>query len=245
MSAPPTSAEPPTDSSERSNAASQIAWAAQLLFAVLAGLVVYSFVDMAKHAEVRRACDPLIQLRPRYLGADRTVPDFELKDGNGVAVKLSSFRGKVVVLHFWTKTCKPCLEELPFVRDFAERMKARKDVVVLTVTIDDGPDAVKDVLQTVMGAKAPPFTILYDPDNTVIRGKFGTQLFPETWLIDSNGIIRARFDGVPMAGEGCDVAWSGPLMGSAIDAIEGPVACDVTIDAKVDPRPEHLVAPCR
>lgn len=220
-------------------------WAIQLGFAILAGVIVYGFVDMAKHAEVRRACDALVQLRPHYLGADRAAPQFDLADGKGGRVKLADYRGKTVVLHFWTKTCQPCLEELPFVAQFAELVKSRNDVAVVTITIDDGPESVKDVLTTVFDGKPPSFVVAYDPENTVVRGRFGTKLFPETWLIDPSGIIRARFDGIPMAGEGCDVAWKNPLLLSAIDALKSPAVCDITIDPKIDPRPEKLIAPCR
>ncbi len=220
-------------------------WIAQLAFAAVAGLIVFGFVDMAKQAETRRSCEPLIQLRPRYLGADRSAPDFTLTDATGKQVSLSSFRGKVVILHFWTKTCGPCLQELPELAHFAERIKNEKDVVILTVTIDDGPTAVSDVWASLFGGKLPPFPVLFDPEAKVVRDLYGTSQYPETWLIDPQGIIRARFDGIPLGGENCEVAWRGSLLISALDAIRSPVACPVTFDPKYDPRPEHLVAPCR
>ena len=99
-------------------------WLAQIGFAVLAGLAVYGFVDMAKHAEVRRSCEPLVQLRPQYMGNDRSAPDFDLPALGGGRVKLSDHAGKVVILHFWTKTCKPCLEELPLLAQFADNFRA-------------------------------------------------------------------------------------------------------------------------
>ena len=219
-------------------------WLVQLAFAAAAGFVVYGFVDMAKHAEARRACDSLVQLRPRYLGHERAAPDFDLSDGVGGRIKLASYRGKVVILHFWTKTCGPCLEELPLLAEFAQQVKDRKDVAILAVTIDESPASIRDTLKTVFGDAPPPFPIAYDPENKVVREKFGTKLFPETWLIDPAGIVRARFDGIPMAGEGCDVAWKSPLLLSAIDALEAPAVCDLTFDPKVDPRPEKLLAPC-
>ncbi len=46
---------------------------------------------------------------------------------NGQQVKLSSFRGKVVVLNFWTKTCGPCLEEMPSVAELAKIAQSRSD----------------------------------------------------------------------------------------------------------------------
>lgn len=224
--------------------ASPYAGVAQIAFAVLAGLAVFGFVDMAKHAEIRRACEPLVQLRPRYLGFDRAAPSFDLPGLNG-NVRSADYAGKVVILHFWTKTCKPCLEELPYVAKFAEQLQGRRDVALITVTVDENPAAIADVLQTIFGDKPPPFPIAFDPENTVVRGKYGTKLFPETWMIDPNGAIRARFDGVPLAGEGCDVAWKSPLLFSAIDALRGPAVCDIVVDPKVDSRPEKLIASCR
>src|SRR5687767_7916449 len=129
---------------------------AQLAFALAAGLVVYGFVDMAKHAEIRRACEALVQLRPRYLGSNRSAPDFNLPGLTG-NVRLSSYAGKVVILHFWTKTCKPCLEELPYLAKFAEQIQNRNDVALITVTVDENQAAIADVLQTVFGDKPPPF----------------------------------------------------------------------------------------
>ena len=37
-------------------------------------------------------------------------------------------------------------------------------------------------------------TLLFDPARAVVRDRFGTRLFPETWIIDPDGVIRARFD---------------------------------------------------
>jgi thiol-disulfide isomerase/thioredoxin len=219
---------------------------AQIAFAIVAGLAVYGFVDMAKNAEIRHACDPIVQLRPRYMGADRSAPDFDLDDGKGGRVKLSSFRGKVVILHFWTRTCGPCREELPNLAKFAELIKDRKDVALVTVTIDDGPKETTPLFDAIFGkGKPPPFIVGYDPESSIVKGKYGTSLFPETWLIDPEGRIRARFDGIPHAGDSCDEMWNGPLILSAIDSLRSPLVCDVTIDPKVDPRPDRLIAPCR
>jgi peroxiredoxin len=243
--AAPDSNPPPVDGpAAPAEEPSRTAWIVQIAFAILAGLAVYGFVDMAKQAEIRRACEPLVQLRPRYLGSDRTAPDFDLPALGGGRVRLADHRGKVVILHFWTKTCKPCLEELPYLAKFAEQIQGRRDVAIITVTIDEGPEVIRDVLETLFPNGAPPFPIAFDPESAVVGGKYGTKLYPETWIVDPRGTIRARFDGVPLAGEGCDVAWRSGLMMSAIDALKGPAVCDISIDPKGDP-PQKLLAPCR
>src|SRR6218665_2158083 len=93
---------------------------AQIGFVAVAAVAVYSFVTVAKEGELRRRCAPLCLLRPEYAGAAKRAPDFELADMSGAKVKLSQYRGKVVVLNFWTKTCGPCLEEMPEIADLAK-----------------------------------------------------------------------------------------------------------------------------
>jgi peroxiredoxin len=167
---------------------------AHFAFVVLAAIGVYSFVSVAKEGEMRRRCTPTCLLHPNYAGYEKTAPSFSLKDTRGHAVSLESYRGKVVVLNFWTKTCGPCMEEMPEIADLARILKPLDDVAVLTVSTDDTAQEAIDTLKSVL-REEPPFPVLMDPDATMVRGKFGTTLYPETWLIDKAGVIRARFDG--------------------------------------------------
>src|SRR5688572_15017036 len=92
----------------------------QVVVAVLAGFATFGFVATAQDGEKRRSCTALCALRPDYSARNRLAPDFELPDLDGRKVKLSSFRGKTVVLNFWTKTCRPCLEEMPSLASLAK-----------------------------------------------------------------------------------------------------------------------------
>lgn len=167
---------------------------AHLLFVAAAAVGVYSFVSVAKEAETRRRCGPTCLLRPNYAGYEKKAPSFALKDVKGQDVSLDSFRGKVVVLNFWTKTCGPCMEEMPEIADLARILKPMDDVAVVTVSTDETAEEAHGTLKAVL-REEPPFPILMDPDLKVVRDKFGTSLYPETWIIDKNGVIRARFDG--------------------------------------------------
>jgi peroxiredoxin len=194
---------------------------AQVAFVVVAALFVYGFVAVTKEGETRRVCSAACFLHPDYLAAERRAPAFALKDMQGQSVTLESLKGKVVVLNFWTKTCGPCLEEMPELAELTKILRDRRDVVVLAVSTDEGPEDVKPTLQTVL-REPPPFAVLFDPDLRIVRDKYGTRLFPETWFIDKQGIIRARFDGAR--------EWTNPLFVNFIDALRGGEYCPVKID---------------
>ena len=196
---------------------------AQLGFVVVAALLVYGFVAVTKDGEMRRVCSAACYLHPAYLGADRRAPNFALKDLRGATVTLESLRGKVVVLNFWTKTCGPCLEEMPDLAELAVVLRDRPDVIVVTVSTDAGPDDVKPTLQTVLKGE-PPFMVLFDPESETVHGKYGTHLFPETWILDKRGVIRARFDGGRQ--------WNDPLVVSFIDSLREGDYCPVKIEGK-------------
>jgi peroxiredoxin len=191
----------PAGRPERSSATSV---AAQLAFIAVAALAVFGFVQAAQTDQRRTSCSALCALGPQYAARNRTAPDFELADMHGKKVRLSDYRGKTVILNFWTKTCGPCKEEIPALAELAATLKKHPGIELLTVSTDEGPDAVRDTLKVLLdqsqatdAVKASgdaPFTILFDPELEVVRGKYGTSLFPETWIIDPRGVIRARFD---------------------------------------------------
>jgi len=125
-----------------------------------------------------------------YLGSTRRAPDFTLRDRFGKAFQLSEQRGRLVVMNFWTITCQPCVEELPSLEMLARAAESRDDITVVTVSTDSGWDAVKKIL-----SRDTKLRILFDPERRVVTDKYGTRLFPETFIIDTNGIIRMRYDG--------------------------------------------------
>lgn len=134
-----------------------------------------------------------------YLGDDLLAPDFTVRDRSGKPWRLEDHKGKLVVLNFWTLTCKPCVEEMPALEELAQLMQGRDDVEVAALSIDDGWHEVAPIFPP-----SPRLSVLFDPENEIVRGKFGTRLFPETWIIDPEGVIRLRVDG--------PLDWSKPIV---------------------------------
>jgi peroxiredoxin len=127
---------------------------------------------------------------PHYLGASLRAPDFTLPMQGGGEWKLSDHRGKVIVLNFWTVTCRPCIQEMPTIELLAEIVEPWGDVEVVAVSTDRNWDEVETII-----ARNTRITSLLDADREVVNGRFGTRLFPETWIIDADGVIRFRYDG--------------------------------------------------
>ena len=124
--------------------------------------------------------------RPAGIGSN--APDFTLQDADH-KITLSQFRGQVVVLNFWGTFCAPCVEEMPSLVEMQRRLKS-KGVEVLAISIDDDESAYRHFIQEHNIA----LLTVRDPRQT-IAGTYGTFKFPETYVIDRNGVMRRKFIG--------------------------------------------------
>jgi len=66
----------------------------------------------------------------------KPAADFTLRDANGTAVKLSDYRGKVVLLNFWATWCGPCTLEIPWFIEFEQQYKTQ-GFAVIGVSMDE------------------------------------------------------------------------------------------------------------
>jgi cytochrome c biogenesis protein CcmG/thiol:disulfide interchange protein DsbE len=116
------------------------------------------------------------------------APDFTVRDSDRT-VTLSQLRGQVVVLNFWATWCPPCIEEMPSLVQMQERMKS-KGVTVLAVSIDVDENAYREFLKQ----HGVNLLTVRDPDEKTPT-LYGTHMWPETYIIDRNGIVRRKFIG--------------------------------------------------
>lgn len=119
-----------------------------------------------------------------------SAPDFTLTDMQGQQVSLSQFRGKVVILNFWATWCPPCREEMPSMEKLYQRHQDQ-GLVMLAVNIEEnGQSVVSQFLQ-----KTPySFPILLDSKNAA-QHAYGVFRFPESFIIDRNGVIVEKIIG--------------------------------------------------
>jgi len=123
------------------------------------------------------------------VGEGHPAPDFTLPQLDGDAVSLSSLRGRVVLVNFWASWCKPCEDEMPAMERLHAKL-AGSDFELLAVSVDEGDDEVR-AFRDRLGLHFP---ILRDANKSV-ADSYQTYRFPESWLIDRNGIVVARYIG--------------------------------------------------
>lgn len=151
------------------------------------------------------------------------APDFTALDVTGKQVKLSDFRGKVVLLNFWASWCAVCKVEKPKLTQMASELGSDKFVVLTLASDHNFGDALGAVMQSLVPGSAPPrdaegkvqmdqlrtaferalpdgvpFKVFLDPpqgDNNIgqITQSWGIKAVPESALIDRKGNIRAYF----------------------------------------------------
>jgi cytochrome c biogenesis protein CcmG/thiol:disulfide interchange protein DsbE len=122
---------------------------------------------------------------PRLIGSP--APDFTLKDSDRT-VSLHDFRGKMVVLNFWTSWCPPCVEEMPSLVQLQKNMGSR--LTVLAVSWDANESDYRNFLRQ------------YNIDLLTVRDPqkktwdlYGATGQPETYIIDASGTVRRKFWG--------------------------------------------------
>jgi peroxiredoxin len=144
--------------------------------------------------------------RAKVIREGDRAPEFRLASLEGKAVDLSSYRGRVVMVHFWATWCPPCVEELPTLERLY-RAYFGKDLEILAVSVDEGgAGAVVQFMQK----NRFSLPVLLNPDQSVSRA-YGTFKFPETYLVDREGVVRKKVIGA--------VDWMSPTAQQVIQAM--------------------------
>ncbi|QNK64552.1 TlpA family protein disulfide reductase [Pedobacter sp. PAMC26386] len=123
------------------------------------------------------------------LGIGKIFPDFEQPDSLSKAVKLSSFRGKYVLVDFWASWCGPCRAENPNLIT-AYKKYAKRGFDIVAISLDKSRT---DWLEAIHQDQLPwkHVSDLKGFDNTVAKSLF-IHLIPESFLLDPNGVIIAK-----------------------------------------------------
>ncbi len=118
------------------------------------------------------------------------APEFALRDKDAKIVRLSEFRGRVVVLNFWATWCPPCRVEIPWLNQLAVKF-SKEGLVVIGASLDEGGWPVVNPFLREFGVQYP---IVLSDERTV--RVYGVGPPPTTFLIGADGRMAAVFAGV-------------------------------------------------
>jgi peroxiredoxin len=125
----------------------------------------------------------------RAVKSPKTAPGFALNDSQGVPIRLSDYKGKVVLLNFWATWCHGCVLEVPWFIEFQERYKD-SGLSVIGVSMDEGWKPVKAFVEE----KRVNYPVVIG--NEDLGKLYGLNSMPMTLLIDRSGEIAASYTGV-------------------------------------------------
>ncbi|MGP4081730.1 peroxiredoxin family protein [Pseudalkalibacillus sp. R45] len=122
----------------------------------------------------------------------KEAPDFTLQNLDGEEVSLSDYRGKTVILNFWTTWCTYCKKEIPELINF-HHLHENEEVVILAVNLSSEEENVE---QVTMFAKEfeIPFQVPLDTEGMVGQA-YQIIVIPTTFIIDPDGLVKNKIMG--------------------------------------------------
>lgn len=137
-------------------------------------------------------------------GANIQAENFTFRDIAGKKHALNDFRGTAVILNFWASWCAPCVIEFPQMLKLASAHKG--NAVFLFLSQDESEADIKEFLNK-YGKSLPQQNvyIAHDKDKSIAQSLYQTYKLPETYLIDSQGMIQDKIIGA-------DIDWTSQEM---------------------------------
>jgi len=114
----------------------------------------------------------------------QAAPDFALKSSSGENLRLSEYRGDVVMINFWATWCGPCRQEMPLLDELYERYE-RVGFNLLGVNIDDDSRRAMQMIEEL----GVDFPVLFDARKEVSK-LYDVDAMPVTVLVDREGTVR-------------------------------------------------------
>jgi thiol-disulfide isomerase/thioredoxin len=123
------------------------------------------------------------------LAVGKSAPEIDGVDIEGNPLKLSDYKGKVVVLVFWGTWCGPCMAAVPHERELVERLKGQPFGLL---GVDCEPN--KETARAAIARERMTWPNWYDgaPGTGPIASRYRIRSYPSSFVLDAAGIIRAR-----------------------------------------------------
>ncbi len=177
-----------------------IKWTVGILIAVL--IISGFIVKMVKsNTEIT---EPIDTVQAAYvtsviddesgLEKGKASPNFELPTLSGEKVKLTDYKGKIVILNFWASWCGPCKVEMPHMQNYYKNKKDAANVEIIAVNMTSEERGGKKSIEKFVKEYGLTFPILLDNDGNVLD-LYNIITIPTTYVIGTDGVISQKILG--------------------------------------------------
>jgi thiol-disulfide isomerase/thioredoxin len=122
-----------------------------------------------------------------FLSSAKTLPIY---DRDGKVIDLSKEKGKLMIVHFWATWCPPCVEEIPALSRFWDQYRNRKELVLYAISVDKDWQTIDN-----FSKKNPNNLPMYRDPGEATSHRFGSEKFPETYIVNPAGRVIYRVQG--------------------------------------------------
>lgn len=168
-----------------------------LLLAVIAstcGVLLIHYFSNVKEGLAHYASAEYQIVAPDFIAQRdeaKKISDFVLEDRRQRKVRLSQFDSlDVLVVNIWSAGCPVCRQEIPSLTELDRRLSSVDNVALVTIAVAENWEEVASYFP-----KGTNLRILFDKEDAIAGGVFNTEKYPETFVLDKQRRIRARFDG--------------------------------------------------
>ena len=134
-------------------------------------------------AEQIQDIETIIPESEAFEAADVEAPDFTLNDINGQPLKLSSLRGKYVILDFWGSWCGWCIKGFPKMKEYYKKYAGKFEILGI-----DCKDA-EEKWKAAVAKNELPWLHVYNTDNSGVLEQYAIQGFPTKIIVGPDGKI--------------------------------------------------------
>lgn len=159
-------------------------------------VLLYIFWEWGGATVLLEQVHPPANVEARFVG--RPAPELKVPAAEIWSKQdfhLSSLRGHPVLLHFWATWCAPCLGELPELLELAKKLRG-EGFSVVAVAVDDSWGKLESFFARYpnLAPLKDHVILVLDPQGKIAE-KFGSSRFPESFLINAEGLIDNKFIG--------------------------------------------------